>query len=154
MEDNGKSRRYFVDLEGSVGAGRSVAALIATRRCRECVEVDGASLTGDPQENIARIAEQCSTTTDYLLPDTPLREAIFRVILAGGNEPKTSEEISETLSAQWSSNPSRDVSNRVIEKLLEHGQSYCIAALPEPEAESDEADDSGSPAEEPGDETS
>ena len=144
MADNGKARSYYVDLDGQTNPGRSVAALVATRRCRSCIEAEGDDLTGDPAEAIVRIAEECSTTPDYLLPDTPLREAVFRVILAGGNEPRSAEEISETLAVQWSSNPSRDISPKVIARLLDHGRSYCIAAVEEPEDEAEDANEADS----------
>ena len=139
MAENGKARRYYIDLDGQTNPGRSVAALIATRRCRSCIDAEGDDLTGDAADAIVRIAEQCSTTPDYLLPDTPLREAVFRVILADGNEPKSADEIGDTLAMQWSSNPSRDISPKVIARLLDHGFSYCIAAVDEPEDEDTDA---------------
>ena len=80
MAYNDTNRRYCVDIDGEQASGGSAAALVATRRCSSCVEADGEDLTGDPAEAIAMIAEHCSTTADYLLPDTPLREAVFRVL--------------------------------------------------------------------------
>jgi hypothetical protein len=138
MSDNGKPRRYYVDIEGETTPVQSAAALVATRRCRTCIEADDGDLTGDPAEAIAQITDQCSTTPDYLLPDTPLREAAFRVVLAGGNEPKSAEEISDTLTMLWSSSPSRDISPRVVGRLLDHGRAYSIAAVEEPEEEAEE----------------
>ena len=137
MSDNGINRRYYVDVDGERISGGSAAALVATRRCRDCIELDDGDLTGDPAEAIAMIAEHCSTTPDYLLDDTPLSEAVFRVILEGGNEPKTAEEISEALVSRWSSNPSRDVSPRVLGRLLDHGQSYRMVPVEEPEEDSE-----------------
>ena len=137
MSDNGTNRRYYVDIDGERISGGSAAALVATRRCRDCIELDDGDLTGDPAEAIAMIAEHCSTTPDYLLDDTPLSEAVFRVILEGGNEPKTAEEISEALVSRWSSNPSRDVSPRVLGRLLDHGQSYRMVPVEEPEEDSE-----------------
>ena len=83
------------------------------------------------------IAEHCSTTEDYLLDDTPIREAVFRLILADGNEPKSAEEISEALVSLWSSNPSRDISPWVVGRLLEHGQSYRVVPLEESEPDAE-----------------
>ena len=133
----GNNRRYYVDIDGEQASGGSAAALVATRRCRSCIEADGEDLTGDPAEAIAMIAEHCSTTEDYLLDDTPIREAVFRLILADGNEPKSAEEISEALVSLWSSNPSRDISPWVVGRLLEHGQSYRVVQHQEPEEKSD-----------------
>lgn len=133
MADNGNDRRYYADIDGERISGGSAAALVATRRCRDCIELDDGDLTGDPVEAVAMIAEHCSTTADYLLDDTPLREAVFRVILEGGNEPRTAEEIGEALVSRWSSNPSRDISARVVARLLDHGRSYRLVPVEEPE---------------------
>ena len=138
MEENRNAPRYFIDLEADADRRGSAAALIAQRRCYACRQADTeeSALTTDPQEYVARITEQCADTPDFLLPDNPLKESVFKVILAGGNEPKTAEEISEFLSARWELTAyPRDLSPAVIGKLLEHSQSYRIAALPEPEAE-------------------
>ena len=137
MADNGTNRRYNVDIDGERISGGSAAALVATRRCRDCIELDDGDLTGDPAEAIAMIAEHCSNTSDYLLDDTPLREAVFRLILEGGNEPRSAEEISEALIGRWSSNPARDISAGVVGRLLEHGRSYRLVPFEEPEEEED-----------------
>ena len=126
------NRQYYVDIDSEQASGGSAAALVATRRCRSCAEADGEDLTGDPAEAIATIADHCSTAEDYLLPETPLREAVFRLILADGNEPKSAKEISEALASRWSSNPARDVSPRILGRLLEHGQSYRVVPFEEP----------------------
>ena len=137
MAENDTNHRYYVDIDGEQVSGGSAAALVATRRCRDCIDLDDGDLTGDPSEAIAMIVDHCSNTTDYLLPDTPLREAVFRVILEGGNEPRTAEEISETLVSRWEENPSRDVSPRVLGRLLEHGRGYRVVPAQEPEEEAD-----------------
>ena len=135
MAKNDTDHRFYVDIEGEQVSGGSAAALVATRRCRDCIDLDDGDLSGDPSEAIAMIVDHCSNTTDYLLPDTPLREAVFRVILEGGNEPRTAEEISETLVGRWEENPSREVSPRVLGRLLDHGRSYRVVPVEEPEEE-------------------
>ncbi len=139
-DENGKARQYEIDLQGADGS-RSMSALIAARRCYQCQQslTEDMVLSSEPEEHIEQIVLQCSQTPDYLLPDTPIKEAIFRFILAGSNEPRTAAEISEELTERWSlSVYPRDVSPRVIERLLDHGESYSIVALPEPEEEAEE----------------
>ncbi len=46
------------------------------------------------------IRENCSRQRDYITPDMPTLEAIFRVLLANGNQPMTLEHIREQL-AEW-----------------------------------------------------
>ena len=140
MGESDEAPRYFVDLEGAAERNRSLSRLIAERKCHECRQADTQEslLDSNTQEHIKRIAKQCAHTPEYLLPDTPLKEAIFRVILASGNQPTTAQEISEILSEQWGMTPNpRDLSPAVIQRLLDHSQTYCIAALPQPSAEED-----------------
>jgi len=144
MEETDKGRRYSIDLEGA-GGHRSVSALIAGRRCFACraADTEDSVPTSDPKNYIKQIAKQCVDTSDYLLPDTPLKEAIFRVLLAGGNKLMTAEQVSETLLSRWAMSAyPRDLSSTVIGILLDNSPSYCIAALPEPspEKEGDEED--------------
>ena len=135
-EENGKEKQYYVYLKGSGGRNRSIALLIAKRRCYTCQQAltDDMVLNSEPEEHIEQIVLQCSSTPDYLLPDTPVKEAIFRLILAGGNEPKTAKEISEDLTERWAlSVYPRDVSPTVISRILDNSYSFNIVALPEPD---------------------
>ena len=138
MDENAHAHSYFIDEKMAIGQRRSLPVIIAARKCQACRQAETAEsvVASKPLKHIKRIAEQCADTSDYLLPDTPLKEAIFRVLLAGGNEPMTADEVGEVLSTRWSmSTYPRDISSKVIGRLLEHSQSYCIAALPEPEPE-------------------
>ena len=140
-EKDGNPTQYYVDLEGAKERGRSIAVTIAGRRCYACQQADtGQSLPeSDPQDHIDRIVEQCSDTSDYLLPDTPLREALFRVILANGNRMITAEAISEDLSERWAmSTYPRDLSPKVIGRILDRSESYSIASYVGPEVEEEE----------------
>ena len=138
VEEDGEAPRFFVDLEVASDRNRALPMLIAGRRCYQCQE-------GDPEPSVAstdvaghieRIGDHCAQTPDYLLPDTPLKESIFRIILAGGNEPMSAEEVSGALESRWAMTAhARDISPRVIQILLDNSPSYCIARLPEPEPE-------------------
>ena len=141
MEETAEVTRYFVDLEGADAHRRSMSMIIAGRKCHACRQADTAESVADsdPQEHIARIAEQCASTADYLLQDTPLKEATFRELLVGGNQPMSAAEVSEALSARWTiSAYPRDLSPGVIGRLLDHSETYSIVAIPPPVEESDE----------------
>ena len=138
MEETENSRRYFIDFERAEDGPLSISTMIAGRKCHTCRETDTAEavLSSKPEVHIKRIAKHCSATDDYLLPNTPLKEAIYRVVLAGGNEPTTAEEVSKDLSMRWAPSASpRDLSPAVIGRLLDHSESYLIGWLPEPEPE-------------------
>jgi len=138
MEEPVKETRYFVDVEEAADNRRSMVVIIAARKCYQDQQADtmeslSSSTTG---EHIKRIVKHCANTPDYAAHDTPLKEAIFQEILAGGNEPRSSQEISEALSMRWTvSAYPRDLSPTVIGRLLDHSQTYRIVAVPEPELE-------------------
>lgn len=124
---------YYIDLDGA-GHGRSMVAVVAARKCYEHRSV--ADSTGDskPSEHVKEIAGHCADTADYLLSDTPLKEAVFRMLLAGGNKETTAEEVSQGLEARWAmSSYPRNISPDVVGKLLANSNSYGIVAVEEPE---------------------
>ena len=99
-DDNGDMPlpRYFIDVGQAEARHRSLSLMIAGRRCYTCQQGNVQTpASSDLQPFIDRIVEHCALTSDYLLPDTPLKEAIFRVLLAGGNKPMTAAEIREIL---------------------------------------------------------
>ncbi len=137
---------YVVDIEQADFHGRALGMLIAGRRCYESRQADPEvpTTTRAIKKVIKRIADHCNETSDYLLPDTPLKEAVFRVMLSGGNKPVTPERVSQVLTERWAMTPyPRDISAPVIQKLMDSSESYCIVRLPgpEPEVEESEADE-------------
>ena len=127
--------RYFVDAGQAADAQRALAILIGSRRCYTCQNTDEDAPKADskPGPYISRIAEHCEQTSDYLAPDTPIREAIFRVILARRNKLTTANEISDTLTEKWAATAyPRDTSAAVIQRLLDRGGFYSIGRMPDP----------------------
>ncbi len=138
MAENGEQPLYFVNLVDEGARRRSIPLLIASRQCYQDRQgEDEADIAGsDPKKYVKQIVKHCSKTPDYLLPDTPLKEAIFRAILAGGNEPRSAEDISEDLTERWSMTAqTRDISSQVIQRLLDNSPNYSIDRLPVPEEE-------------------
>ena len=140
-EESVPAARYVVDLSKDRARVRSAPHLIATRRCYACNQVgDFPSAKPNAREYIRRIVDCCRRTPDYLLPDTPLKEAIFRVILARGNKETTPEDVSKELTEQWSSSAyPRDVSPGLLGRLMEGSEFYCIVRVPEPEPDPEPA---------------
>lgn len=132
------TQSYFIDLELAAASDRSLSLIFAARRCYECVQTDEQNRP-EPAEAklfIERIAEHCSQTPDYLLPDTPLKEAIFRVLLAACGGPKTPQDITQVLSEKWALTAyPRDVSEAVTQRLLDNSESYCIGRVLKSESE-------------------
>ena len=140
-DESAPRSRYVVDLSKDRSRTRSAPHLIASRRCYACNQVDDSpSAKSNAREYIRTIAGHCRDTTDYLLPDTPLKEAIFRVILARGNKETTAEDVSRELSEQWSTSAyPRDVSPGLLGRLMDRSDFYCIVRVPEPEPDPETA---------------
>ena len=130
--------KYFIDAEMAEERRRSLTVMIASRQCYICQQaVDEEELTSvETRDLIDRIVDHCNSGNDYLLEDTPLKEAIFRVLLSRGNEPMGADEISADISERLANATNqRDTSASVIERLLQHSESYCIAPVRENEGE-------------------
>ena len=128
--------RYYISVELAKLRNRSLPVMIANRMgymSRQALEEEPKP-DSDVKPYVNQIADVDSQDPDFLLPDTPLKEAIFRVILANRNEPMTAEEISGLLSEKWAMTAyPRDLSPRVIQRLIDHSESYCIVKVDEPE---------------------
>ena len=133
-EDEGPQfRTYFIDPDGAEATRRSLPVLIASRLCYTCRQgyEDDQIVVSDPQDFTDLIVGHCSNEQDFLLPDTPMKEAIFRVLLGNSNEPMTAEDVSAELSSRWPM--TRVTSPEVIQRLLDNSAYYCIGPVPGPE---------------------
>jgi hypothetical protein len=125
--------RYAVDVKAFDASGKSFAFTVRNRRCWQCQQVldEMEVVIGDPKEHMKEIASCCSAKPDYLLPGTPLTEAVFRLLLANGNKPMTAEEIRDGLGTAWSSVLyMKDLSDELLIKLVENENSYNIGPVP------------------------
>ena len=139
-----KAVEYYIDVESAGDQGRAIKPMIVSRMGY----VMRQSLTADVIEEmeaedlIQQVAYNAADDRDFLLPDTPLKESVFRVLLANENEPMTAEQVSKILEDKWSLSPyPRDTSPGVIERILSGGgDTYCFVAIPPPPEEESEAE--------------
>ena len=128
-QDGANYARFVISQRHAERIGASLPLMIADRlgyMDRQYLE-EPVTPSSDIAPLIDLIVSSISQQTDYLLPDTPLKEALFRLILAGGNEPVSAVELSDTLSARWAMSAyPRDLSPYVINRLLESSANYCI----------------------------
>ena len=137
-EEEGPPPEYIIEVGDADEEGRAIALVIAARRCYldQQADVEPPTKSSNPKVFIKRIVDHCSAAEDYLSPDTPLKDAIFRVMLSEGNVPTTPETISEILSEKWAMTAyPRDISSKVIQRLLDSSQAYGIYKILEPEEE-------------------
>ena len=129
-------RDYFIDPATAEKSQRSLSVLVSSRQCYMCQQglSEDEIVASDPDDFIEQISAHCAQQQDFLLPDTPLKEAVFRVLLAGGNQPTNAESIGMALAEKWAMTPfPRDTSPQVIQRLLDNSAYYCIVAVPDPE---------------------
>ena len=137
-------REYRIDPDAAEASGRLLSVLVASRRCYTCQQGfdEDEVVATDPQVFIDQVAAHCSGQPDYLLTDTPMKEAVFRVLLAHNNGPMDSGQISAVLSEKWAMTPSpRSTSPEVVQRLLDNSEYYCISAVPD--SDPDDAEHSG-----------
>ena len=134
-DDDTNYGEYFIDPVAAESSHRSLSVLVSSRQCYMCQQSfdEEVVIASDPQDFIDQISAHCAQEQDFLLPDTPMKEAVFRVILGGGNEPKDAQAISMALAEKWAMTPfPRDTSPRVIQRLLDNSAYYCLSTVPEP----------------------
>ena len=126
--------RFAISEEHALNINAALPMMIVNRMGymdRQALEEEPTA-DADIRPYIDIIVERSSKEADYLLPDTPMKEAIFRLILANGNEPMSADEISETLSERWAMSAyPRSLSPHIINRLLENSGNYCITAIQE-----------------------
>lgn len=135
-------RQFAISEEHAASNGAALPLMIANRLGyldRQALEEEPTA-DSEVQPLIDLIVASSSHDADYLLPDTPLKEALFRIILANGNEPMSPDQISQILSERWAMSAyPRNLSPHVINRLLENSANYCIVPHEEQEEESAEA---------------
>ena len=129
---------FVISEEQAARIGAALPLIIADRlgyMDRQALEEEPTP-DSDIQPYIDLIVASSSHDADYLLPDTPLKEALFRLILANGNQPMTPDQISETLTQRWAMSAyPRNLSPHVINRILENSANYCIIPLDSPDEE-------------------
>ena len=138
-QSSGISRKFVISEEHAVEIGAALPLMIANRlgyMDRQALEEEPTA-ESDIAPYIDLIVASSSHDADYLLPDTPLKEAVFRIILANGNEPMSAQQISEILTERWAMSAyPRNLSAEVIARLLENSANYCVVPVEEPGEES------------------
>lgn len=110
------STKYYIDEGWFRRTRRSLLALAQQRFCPSCRERVGEltqerlpttdatgrvvfelQTTRYGEKPFQVIANCCSRSGDYITPETPVMEAIFRIFLANGNQPLDVDQLREKL---------------------------------------------------------
>ena len=132
-------KRYAVDYDWYEVRNRSLATALLTRLCPSCREERVAS--DDVEALAATIVECCAQNRGFITQYTPIREAVFRLLLAWGNQPLSAAEICDELRGRMAfSLRTATLTPESIARLLDNDNYYGIrpvaeAAVAEPEEE-------------------
>lgn len=147
--------RFFIDTGWYEQTGRSFKAMAQGRFCPACqakvgqvtqervpvvdkktnrvvYEVHDVAYGDQPMKVIR---EDCSKQRNYITPDTPVLEAVFRVFLATGNQPATVERLREQL-GDWISLRDRphNYAPELLERLIRNDRRYGLREFAAAEA--------------------
>lgn len=115
---------WFIDLNWYSEHGRSVSALLRGCLCDDCRQK--LSKEGNPTsetELIRRIRECCQQSAGFITAQMPVMESLFRLFMAGGNEPMTVAEMGRQLSERRGGDLYR-TSEEVLLRLLKNDRYY------------------------------
>ncbi len=124
--------KFAIDPGRLAGWGRSFQVLLLHRRCVSCwgtlIQEEGQGMNVTVAQHLRRIASQCSTTPEFIKPEMPVMEAVFRILLGDRNRPNTVEEIFQKLRERWSdpTNP-RTPTPETLHRMLTRDAYYGFA---------------------------
>ena len=128
------SASFRIDPERLAAQGRSLQLLLLHRRCASCwgtlvqEPAEGRDIT--VAEHLKQISSHCSSAPDFLRPEFPVMEAVFRILLTNGTQPMTVQSIYEALRERWSNltNP-RTPSTDKLYRMLQGDAFYGISEV-------------------------
>ncbi len=125
--------KYSIDIKGFDAAGRSFPYAVYTRMSERGMAQLGGTATelpssfGTPSEMMKIVASICSKEPDYLLPGTPISEAVFRLLIANGNRPMSLLDVQTGLASAWASVIYlKNLSDEVVQRMMDMPNEYYI----------------------------
>jgi hypothetical protein len=123
--------KYQIDTKAFDISGRSFSFAIYSRLSQsgKAVIDDGKSVGGFgvPAEYMKVMSNICSKEPDFLLPGTPITEAVFKLLLANTNKAMTLDEIQSGLKTAWSSVIYlKNLSDEILRRMLDQENDYFI----------------------------
>ena len=127
--------KYQVDAKAFDATGRSFAYAVYTRLSigGKAVVDDGKTPAGfgTAAEYMKVMGNVCANEPEFLLPGTPITEAVFRLLLANSNKAMTLSEIQSGLTDAWASVIYlKNLTDEVLSRMLEQENDYFIRRAP------------------------
>jgi hypothetical protein len=123
--------KYQIDTKAFDVSGRSFEYAVYTRLSQngKAVIDDGKTEGGfgSAAEYMKVMSNICSKEPDFLLPGTPITEAVFKLLLANTNKAMTLDEIQSGLTTAWASVIYlKNLSDDVLRRMLDQENDYFI----------------------------
>ena len=120
---------WSIDLERLLQYRRSFASLAESSLCRNCQkELTSGGKPHSDAELMARIRECCANQPDFISARQPLMESVFRIFLAGGNQPLSLEQLGQQLSERRGGG--YHVAEAALSRLLQTDRYYGLGQRP------------------------
>jgi hypothetical protein len=117
---------YTIDPNRTRSFNRSLAAILYARRCEPCRSrlQDTQHQLAD-EDQIKEIAECCPTKEEFIRPEMPMQEIIFRTILSEKNQSVSLEHLQYLVTDRWytPANP-RNISSSRLKQVLDNDLYY------------------------------
>lgn len=107
---------YAINPDWFEQNGMSFPNVVAKRLCLSC-QKQLASGEADPQQLIKAISDCCSKEKDFIYPQQPIVESLFRLFLAYKNTPMNAEQILAGLNLYRPESPV-SVTAETLQRLL------------------------------------
>jgi len=117
-------QRWAINLEWLQVNNRSFTTMVKSSLCPKCrkkLKVDNGEVKANDILKATKTC--CSKNVDFITPNLPIQESIFRVFLATGNQPLTLDELGNQLN-QWRGADVYRTSVTMLSRLLKSDQHY------------------------------
>ena len=126
------SPRYHINQKAYETSGRSLAFTIYSRlsKAGKKAASDAGYANGfaAAAEFMKIMSSVCSEQSDFLLPGTPITEAVFKLLASNSNKPMTIDEIYSGLTEAWTSVIYlKNLSDEILSLILNNDNEYLIS---------------------------
>ncbi len=119
---------YVVDPKMAEAQQRDMSALLLSRRCPDCVDrVLNEKKPPTVRKQIRDMSRCCAQKEDFISPNLPLKEIVFRLLLANSNKATSLQDLHWDVTEEWAA-PTHpmNLSMEVMKRILDSDNFYCF----------------------------
>lgn len=125
---------YKIDAARLEQLNRSLNITLLGHRCPSCkAKIEEAGVVPPPDKQIKEMVKCCVKREDFIRPEMPLQEIVFRTILTAGNKPVRLKVLHDAVTERWYSpiNP-RNIDAQKLKAVLDNDVYYGFIAIEKP----------------------